>query len=119
MLWYAKVLHGTEQNIIFVVIEGTTPNSNHEQNNHAKTDNEGKKKADIGGNNMNPYGPRKMFHAIMTHENNMLAVYIALLSIEALRKSALELNDCFCLSYSHVLFFLHCSHEYEGCNYRP
>lgn len=41
----------------------------------------------------------------MRHENNKLAVYTALLSMEALRKSALELNDCFCLSYSRVPFF--------------
>lgn len=37
----------------------------------------------------------------MRHENNKLAVCTALLSIETLRKSALELNDCFGLSYTH------------------
>lgn len=41
----------------------------------------------------------------MRHENNKLAVYTALLSIEALRKSALELNDCFGFSYTRMLFF--------------
>lgn len=57
---------------------------------------------------MNPYGPRKSFNAIMRHGNNKLAVYMALLAIEALRKSALERNDCFCLSYSRMPFFFVC-----------